>query len=245
MLEYSSFCYLQNHKTGSTFVEEYLRKYSREAVLRYEKHATLDTYDPKKFYFTNVREPLSLYRSLYSYGLDGKGTVFLRLQRLGYGNLYENEAEGFDIWLRFVLDSRNARLLTRGYGNTIASLIGLMTWRFLRLACPGFESNAREFRSRSDIKEYIKTHYILGGVLRQENLRSGLIKLTEGPLSHALEPVPEALDWLRQAPKVNTSRASSKHVLGDISQETFQLLRKKESFLYQSFYPKAAIRSGA
>ncbi len=75
MMAYPSFIYLQNQKTGCTFVETFLRKFCSEPLLAHAKHAALHR-SPGKFCFTNVREPLALYRSLFTYGLDGKGSVF-------------------------------------------------------------------------------------------------------------------------------------------------------------------------
>ena len=39
MLEYPTFCYLQNQKTGCTFVEQFLRVHSKEPLLSFDKHA--------------------------------------------------------------------------------------------------------------------------------------------------------------------------------------------------------------
>ena len=38
---------------------------------------------PGKFYFVGVREPLDTYLSLFNYGLDGRGEIFLRLNAAG------------------------------------------------------------------------------------------------------------------------------------------------------------------
>ena len=38
MIEFETFCYLQNHKTGCSMVEMFLRRHCSEDIVRYEKH---------------------------------------------------------------------------------------------------------------------------------------------------------------------------------------------------------------
>ncbi len=74
MVVYPSFIYLQNQKTGCTFVRECLKRFCSEAIVYTKAHATLAA-APGKFCFTNVREPLALYRALFAYGPDDKNSV--------------------------------------------------------------------------------------------------------------------------------------------------------------------------
>ncbi len=58
MLRYETFCYLQNHKTACTFVETFLRQFSKEPLVRYIKHRAPNKRQKNVFYFVNVRDPL-------------------------------------------------------------------------------------------------------------------------------------------------------------------------------------------
>jgi hypothetical protein len=89
MIEFESFCFLQNHKTGCTLVETFLRAHCSEDIVRYEKHWAPPARRSGKFHFVGVREPLDTYLSLFNYGLDGRGEIFLRLNAAGLGALYE------------------------------------------------------------------------------------------------------------------------------------------------------------
>ena len=145
MIEYRSFIYLQNQKTGSSFVEEFLTRFCNEPRLHYDKHAALAR-DAGKFCFVNVREPIDQYKSLFAYGLEGRGQIFDRLSAIGEDGLYARGMDGFDGWMRFVLQAENGPLLDRRYTTDVARIMGFMTWRFLRLASPGLEEAAPAWR---------------------------------------------------------------------------------------------------
>lgn len=236
MMQYQTFCYLQNHKTGCTFVEDFLRRFCCEDLLDHHKHAALEA-PTSKFCFTNVRDPLALYRSLFTYGLDGKGAVFMRLQRMGHGQLYATGPGGFAAWLDFIIRPRHATLLAQAYTPEVARWVGFMTWRFLRLACAGFEQAAPGFQSADDLAAYIKQHYALGAVLHQERLRRGLKALVQGPLAHAFADPGAALAWLQDAPRVNASRTKLQPEPLDAA--LLARLARREQLLYRQFYPQA------
>ncbi|MBC7605271.1 MAG: hypothetical protein H7255_21740 [Ramlibacter sp.] len=239
MLEYSTYCYLQNQKTGCTFVEQFLRRMSSEPLVAFDKHAAVKQRDPSKFYFINVRDPLELYRSLYAYGLDGKGTVWERLTKIGLQSLYAKGPEGFSHWLRFVLDDDHAQALGNGYSPASAQLMGLMTWRFYRLAVAGFEAAAPSFKTRKDVNVYTRDNFFMNAVLKQENLREELVKLVRGPLASRVTSVADAVAWIEAAPRINASASLTENDEVPIDDEALQLVFSKERRLYRHFYPQA------
>ena len=238
MLDYGSFCYLQNQKTGGTFVEGFLRKCSNQPLLHYKKHEAVAERVPGKFYFTNVREPLALYRSLYAYGLEGKGTVFVRLEELGLSRLYADGPAGFEDWLKFVLQPRFGPVLANAYTPAVARWVGFMTWRFLRLACHGFEVAAAGFSTSEQAGAYIRQNYMLGRVLRQENLRAELAQLAQGPLSGYVKDMPAALQWLADSRPLNVSAAAAGVKAMPVSTALHERVVQCEKFTYQNFYPQ-------
>lgn len=239
MLEYGTYCYLQNQKTGCTFVEQFLRRSSNEPLVAFEKHAAVRQRDPAKFYFINVREPLELYRSLYAYGLDGKGIVWERLTKIGLQSLYAKGPEGFSQWLRFVLDEKHAQALGNGYSTASAQLMGLMTWRFFRLAVSGFESAAPSFKTRKDVNVYVRDNFFMNAVLKQETLREELTQLVHGPLASRVTSVDDAIAWIQAAPRINASASLTEDDEVPIDEEALQLVFSKERRLYRHFYPQA------
>ena len=239
MLDFQTYCYLQNQKTGCTFVEEFLRNFSREPLLAYDKHAIVASREASKFYFINVREPLALYRSLFAYGVDGKGTVYLRLKALGHERLYARGPAGFSEWLRFVLDGRNALLLSNEYTPGVARLAGLMTWRFFRLSVAGYEAAAPGFTHRAEMNRFVKAGYFMNAVLKQESLRQGLATLAQRELASRLKNVDQALAWIEAAPPINVSESITQADEVAVDEDAMRLLFHKESQLYHNFYPNA------
>ena len=234
MMEYPSFIYLQNHKSGCTFVETYLRNFCNEPLLKYEKHATLKS-KSEKFCFVNVRNPLNLYRSLFTYGLDRKGFVYHRLCRNGYISLYENGVNGFSDWLSFVLSPKNAPLLADEYRQHTAEWLGFMTWRFLRLACPGFEFQINQVKNFNELSDWIEENWTLDAVVRQENIRSDMIQLTKNSLLHVIPNQSKATEWLNQSKPINVSYTSTNEI--NPSQILINKILALESYIYQRFYP--------
>ncbi len=236
MLMYNTVCYLQNHKTGSTFVDAFLLEHCKEPLRPYHKHSVVITHEPKVFYFTNVREPVALYRSLYAYGVDGRGEVYERLCAHGRADLYAATPDGFTRWLTFILAPQNAPYLHPAYTPALASMLGFMSWRFLRLACLHFQKNALSISSGAQLATLIRTTYFMSTVLRQETLRADLAALVTHQLKHAIRDVPAALAWITHTANVNTSSASERPTSDFDTAATRELIAAREVFLYETFY---------
>lgn len=242
MIEFDTLCYLQNHKTGCTFVETFLRRFCRQPVRAYRKHAAWLRRDPGKFYFLNVREPLDAYLSLFNYGLDGKGEVFERLHARGHAPLYSQGMQGFAAWLRFVLDPAHAELVYPRESLALAGLVGLQSTRFLRLASPGFEQSAHSMTSRSHITDYLRQMGVVDEVIRFESMIENLTALIEGPLAVAIHSPADAVRWLRAAPRINASTRRDADTQPMLDQPTRALLMHREWYLFENFYEKEMSR---
>lgn len=236
MIRFDTFCYLQNHKTGCTFVEAFLRRFSREPVRGYRKHAALAHREPQKFCFVNVRAPLDVYLSLYSFGLDGHGEVRQRLHGAGRGALYAQGIDGFERWLAFVLDPANGALLSPRYAAPVAAQVGFVSYRFLRLACPGFEQACAAFRGKDDLCRFFERAQAVDRVIRYEALVDELSAVAQGPLQHAMTDVAAATDWIRSTPAINASSRRDRGRPPRLPESTRGALREREWFLYERFY---------
>ena len=239
MIEFKTFCYLQNQKTGCTFVESFLREHSSEPVVAYEKHVPVSKRKPGMFYFINVREPIALYRSLYAYGLDGRGTVFVRLKALGHESLYAKGKEGFPDWLSVILNPKNAKALSGMYTPEVAQVCGFMTWRFLRLAAFGFEKAAPGFGTRKELNDFVREKFFMNAVLKQESLREDLAQLVRGPLASRVKDANQALAWIGETPPINASASMSGSDDVPVDEALMRRVFAKERRLYNNFYPEA------
>jgi hypothetical protein len=110
-----------------------------------------------------------------------------------------------------------------------------MTWRFLRLACPGFEQTAPNLADRAALLDFIRKQYILNAVLRQETLNVDLGKIVRSKLAACFSDPPAAVAWLDAAPKINASQTDAS--AAQAPDELIRRVLRKEIILYQSFYP--------
>lgn len=237
MIEFDTFCYLQNQKTGCTYVETLIRKFCTEGIVFYDKHFIPNKVKPNKFYFVNVRDPLDTYLSLFNYGLDGRGTIYENFVKYGYQGLYVKGIKGFSDWLSFMLDPQSAPYIFHRHDQQIANQIGLLTYRFLRLACIGFHGNTTGLSDRSSIEDYYKKYSILSYVIKNESMKSQLIDLISGPLKHAFLNTREAIAWINRDERINESSRRDKSVDSMlISDALMNQLKNREWFLYKHFY---------
>ena len=104
MHDFGELVYLDLHKTGSFYTSSWLR----EAIIlneqKFRKHVCIrGDYNQNTFYFITVRNPLSMYSSLYRYGLDKRGAVFKALNMANKTHVYKN----FDDFIAFCLDGKS------------------------------------------------------------------------------------------------------------------------------------------
>ena len=231
MIEFETFCFLQNHKTGCTLVETFLRTHCSEDIVRYEKHWAPPARRPGKFHFVGVREPLDTYLSLFNYGLDGRGEIFLRLNADGLGTLYAPGIDGFAGWLRHVLDPAASAALYPPGCAWMAPECGLLSARFLRLAIPGSQRGpGGNWPARLAGRDAVDA------VLLYETLVPQLRELVCGPLRHAFLDLDAALAWLASPPRVNASQRRDRSGMPHLPAELRGRLAERERVLYDAFY---------
>ena len=224
MIELETAVFLQNHKTGSTFVDTFLRANSDEEVISYPSHKAPGMLRKGKFHFTSVREPLDLYLSLFNYGLDGGGYVWHALTTRGMSHYYENGFEGFEPWLKFLLSDDFGPVFKKFA--PYSGEMGLCTWRFFRLAKLNFN----------------RKQIMIDHVLRFENLNEELKALTRGPLSRTVRDAEEACAWIDGRRQINRSTRRDLSQDVTLSHDTLAMLRAKEAYLYETYYPRQARR---
>lgn len=234
MLVYRSFIYLQNHKTGCSFVEACLREFCVDQLLAYKKHACLRS-DPGRFCFINVRNPYSVYRSLFAYGLDKRGEVYQRLVRSGKESLYAAGPSGFSRWLEFIFEPTNARLLAENFTESASRCMGFVTWRFLRLACPGFEEDCKSFDVKTNLEKYFIERNILADVVRQENLKDDLFRILSSSIRPYFPDQVALKAWLAAAPHINKSESSLNINEGG---KSFFHTEIKDALVFRNYYEK-------
>jgi len=242
MYEFQTFAYLDVQKTGSSFIIDVLRKYCIEATVQKDKHIGMgDGYDPKKFYFISVRNPLDQYLSLYSYGCESKGQFYLRLKRNGLERLYDSKTwDGFREWLDFVLDPDNVGLLGQDYADEelaeVSKLIGLQSYRVLSLSIPDSKKVLAASKTQHDIRKAYKFKNIAGYTVRHETLRTDLARLVRTTLRHSMSDLQAVLHYIETAAPRNASkRVDSREDRFKIGSDQQRRLDEREWLLHQVF----------
>jgi hypothetical protein len=230
MQDHGDLVYLDVQKTGSSFVIGFLAA-SCKLPLRPSRHhaRVVGDYNRDAYYFATVRHPLSTYVSLFRYGADGNGGIRKRIGRAGRAALYER---GFEPWLAFIFDDRNAHILREDFEQMAGSGLGLVSFRFVSLSIANAMDVLPAARSLGEVRAIYDKHNLARRVIRNEALNEGLHTL-------ALEDVPQWFDadaavaYLGTGSRVNVSTAPPPTLSSpDLSAE----LRRREALLFDLFY---------
>jgi hypothetical protein len=241
MHEFQSFVYLAPQKTGTTFISAMLDRFCKEQKIRNESHQPMGAdYDPKKFYFVSVRDPLDSYLSLYSYGSERRGKMHKKFRAEGTGDLYDGTMQGFNEWLNYTLKPKNAEGVDRVYsgmgGGAVSELVGLQSFRYLRTAIPDPGHTLGKCRSKDEIRAVYREKKLPTFFVRYETFTDDLCRLVRGPLAHAMTDVEAAAKFIKEALPINSSERV------DIYQDEIKLrkaaarkLTEREWFLHEEF----------
>jgi hypothetical protein len=239
MHEFETFVYLDMEKTGSSFVLKLLRLFCIEAPLRRNRHAGMGAnHDASKFYFMTARGPLDAYLSLYSFGCQAQGKVRQQLGRNALADLYDGTRAGFSAWLALVLAPENAAVLNRKFlaagGGRVVPLMGIQSWRYLRLALADADACLARCSSRDDVRAAFASGKLPDFVARQETLAADLRTLLETDLRHAFGDRPGALRFIETGRRINTShRIDAGGAPFVLEPALDRLLREREWFLFE------------
>jgi hypothetical protein len=239
MDDFGEVVYLDVQKTGSTFISDFLERFLRSSRMSFEKHRPIRRISRRgAYFFISVRDPLRQYLSLYQYGSQGRGAIRHRFREHDLNGFYRGRLASFERWLRFMLDPGNAALLNPRYGAAFPALYGLQTFRFLMLS---FE-NPIEKLARADspgkLDELYDRHKIHSAVVRNESLNQDLMDICAGPLRRFLTDPAAARDFLASSPARANASASIPQAIERLHPTTLALVRDRERFLYERFYPE-------
>jgi hypothetical protein len=242
MHEFESFVYLGVQKTGTTFISDFLMRFSKEREISRKAHQPVgpNEVDRNKTYIISVRDPLDAYISLYSYGSQARGRAHNNFVRDGIHGLYDGTMDGFTDWLTYVLKPRNSEQLEKPYaymGNgRTCELLGFQSWRYLRLALANPPGTLGACSNEDEIRALYKREKLPSHIIRYENFIPDLVALVRGPLSYAIKDVDAAVEFLQTARPLNTSdridRYESEIVL---NRRLARKLLEREWFLHEEF----------
>ncbi|HVU19569.1 MAG TPA: hypothetical protein VHE09_02485 [Rhizomicrobium sp.] len=240
MLEYENIAYLDLQKTGSSTIKQVLSDVLDEAEIYSKSHKGIrEDFDRSKLCFISVREPLSLYISLFSFGAGSRmGNLYKTLKRKGLEDLFAPTCEAFEHWLEFVLDPANASVLRSEYGEAPNDTIGLLSYRLLYVSVPNALRRMQKpkYREREQLRKLLARHLYVDHV-RLENLGGDLFAFLKchSARLHFRRPLttPEALT--AQIPVRNPSPKIAGLIPERVSPELRQRVREREWLFYEAF----------
>jgi len=230
MHDFGKLAYLDLHKTGSCYVTRFLRQCCKLEELNFAKHDWVrNNYSRDCFYFISIRKPLSIYSSLYRYGLDKKGSIYFRIKKAKILSAYET----FDTFVKFCLQDKNANILGENYGNEISKHIGFMSFRFLKLSLQFPMQKILKCLSEGSNLSTLENSFITKLEIKNETLNDDLKRLS-------LDLFPQYFDkekvdsFLGKNLRINESTISSNDI-DDLSNETLINMHQKEWLLSSRF----------
>jgi hypothetical protein len=265
MLVSRKLVFLELQKTGSTHIKQLLKKTVGGVNDGKHNQATPELRESGKAFIGSIRDPWGWYLSLFSYGCQKKGGVYLRTtnparwKQLRRGGALEgadgfdtyspqfmreevyadpDNAEHFRAWLKLVLTTGPHRaLIEDGYAESpISTIAGLMTYRYFLLFVDGAASVPETVNTLRKLQAHEKKSLFVKHIIRNETLAEDLIKAVEA----CGEPLtPEQQTQIREAPRTNTSarKYDKTHYYDDAS---IALVAEREKFIIDKFGYKFA-----
>ena len=230
MHDFGKIAYLDLQKTGSSFVSFFLNKCCSLEQVRFSKHDWVrEDYNPKCFYFITIRNPLSIYSSLYRYGLDNRGGLWKRMNKKNFLSVYDS----FDKFVNFLLNEENAKIFGLGYNSEISNLIGFMSFRFLKLSLQFPMKKILNYVNTGKNLQELEKKMITNLEIKQENLENELLNL-----SQILKPnffdQNKVNNFFKLNIKLNTSITKEEEI-SNISKRTYEHLVQKEWLLFSRY----------
>jgi hypothetical protein len=236
MHDFGKIVYLEMQKSGSTFVNKFLKECCLLKGIKHQKHGAIrDDYDREKFYFITIRHPYDLYSSLYRYGLDGRGGIYKQLEKLGKTACYKS----FNSFIEFVVDPKNARYFGGGgYSEQIANQVGIMSFRFMKLSLQFPLKQMATTLARGESLLDLEDKFITNLEIRNENLNGELVRLST-ELFPDLFDQEKVVRFFDGNERVNASKTPNDGRFRDEMERVLAQIEKKETLLlsrYSTFY---------
>lgn len=242
MKEYEGVTYLDLQKTGSGTIKTVLDGVLVNTRYRTSSHTPLpDGFDRSQLFFISIREPLALYISLFSFAAGNrKGALFRSLSRNGQEKLLLPTYDGFETWLRFVLDPKNAHLVIRSeYAeSSMAEKIGILSFRLLYLSIPRAMQRMRsgKFQTPDEIRSLFEKR-VYREYVRTENLDEDLfafLKYYRDRLRFR-RPLTTVQELTAQTRRKNKSIKVEGLSPDTVSPELRALVRERDWLIYEMF----------
>ena len=249
MDDFGKYCYLDVQKTGSTFIGKFLRECSIRPSLMSKKHATVQhgfnrnhkgnfsqagCYRQNTYYFNSVRNPLNYYVSLYNFGCDGRGGLYLSLRRIGKDDFYTGSVAHFYAWMDFLLDEQKLSLIDQGYHHVSKTRLGLLSYRFILLSMASPIQKLALANNLDEALALFEAENIAAFTIRTEHMIEDLSKLVFDELSGEFD-IAKVTPRL-SGERINGSKSNAIGVSDLRKYPNLELLLEKDKLIFDRFY---------
>jgi hypothetical protein len=258
MLVSKKLVFLELQKTGSTHIKQLLKQTVGGKNDGKHNQATPELRAGGKSFIGSIRDPWSWYLSLFTYGCQQKGGVYIRTTNAKHwnkltpeeratpgfeqydadyckANLYQDpeSATAFRAWLKLVTASGPQRKIIEDgfYKSPISAIGGLMTYRYFLLFTDTGVDIPDSVKTLKALEAYESEHLFVKHIIRNETLAEDLITAVQA-CGEKLSDADCAL--IREAPKTNTSvrKHPRSHYYDD---ECVKLVAKREKLIIDKF----------
>ena len=240
--EFESIGFIDLQKTGTTTIAKALLQVLDEKEVYKHVHGPVPAqFNRTKLYFVSVREPLSLYISLFNFGTgQRRGALYDSLSRKGLKHLFQPTIEAFESWLEFMLDPASAPLLNRRYGDSAPfESLGLLSIRLLYVSLPNFAKRARKdkIRKPEDIRDYFEKKHVFDDYVRTEHLIGDLFAYLQRHSARLRlrRPLTNIEEFSAIARTRNTSTKIPGLTPSVVSPQLQKRVREREWLFYEAF----------
>lgn len=257
----SKLIYLEMPKTACSHIALLLKRFVGGEKIG--KHNWLTNYNTEKMIIGSIRNPWNWYLSLWAFGCEKKGGLYIRLTKRNFAlilkdilklrfanawaeitkpiklwqSYYETyeDAELFRSWLKLLFERKRMPDLREGYSNSsLSDFAGFMTYRYSKLHMKNFYKR----QNSSKIKNYNE----LIEYDELNNLLDGVIYIENleedfiknvTKAGHSLDKEIEAKILSKTEKKRNVSKHHEASYYYD--KETMNLITEKENFIIEKY----------
>ena len=247
MLHKGRLVYLDLHKTGSTFLVRFLNDEVRGTLQHFVKHqpGALNRKVAGQVWVMSVRDPISYYVSLWSYGAKSQRGPWRAFEDSTRDRLYDSSnPDAFRDWLAHLaagkgLAKNAAGQVDNAHGKSIARSAelgcGLYTLRLLTMAtaAPLLKEPDRVLGDTptEDLASWYSEHTRVDEIVRLENLIPDLTRVLSRP---ELQLRAGALERLAKSRPQNESKHEDPRSYYD--EESLALVRERDHLIFELFY---------
>jgi hypothetical protein len=228
-------------KAATTSIVGFLEENLDDKLIKKSVHRPAEKgHDIRKFHFISVRNPLSTYISLFGHGCKKRGGMYKGFKKRGLEHLYVPTLTGFQHWLDFMLEPKNAWVIKKKYAIMgLSDICGPLTYRLLMLSIVDPISTLKKCKNdkRSDIAKFFYENRIYDYYVRTEELANDLFAMLTGHADRVkLKDPLTTLDDLRaRIPRKNAGTKIDGLTSDAVSAELRARVREYEWLLYETF----------